>query len=126
MTYEASTSLSVFLFNNVSSQKNVAIANLVNAIRNGLSFNENSIILAVSPSSNLHFTTQALSHDDIRERRGIFVEGDVFAAQRTPLDLSMWKLGGAAVALGLVKYANVIRIVQYHGAKLTLCSKDFP
>ena len=114
MTYSASTSLSILLASIAPSQKGPAVADLMSVIQNGMSIPEASVIFALSPAGNV-----GRKSDDDVSGEGVEVgsvagvkweavmEGNVYEVKSTSLDLSMWKLGGASVALGLVQYAKV-------------------
>ncbi|KAH8103359.1 beach-domain-containing protein [Cristinia sonorae] len=112
MTYSASTSLSVLLASIAPSQKGSAVSDLMKFIQNGLSIPEANVIFALSPAGNVGRRSTG-EH----ERVGVgkweaVMEGDVYEVRSTPLDLSMWKLGGASVALGLVQYAKTAHEVS--------------
>jgi len=62
-------------------------------VKDGLDIPETSIKFSISP-----FATR--SH-------GFKMEGDVFVVRAACLDMALWKIGGAAVALRLVQVANV-------------------
>ena len=108
MTYSASTSLSILLASIAPSQKGPAVADLMSMIQNGMNIPETNVIFALSPAGNVG----RRDHDgdkgqQVKGRWEAMMEGDVCEVRSTSLDLSMWKLGGASVALGLVQYAKV-------------------
>jgi hypothetical protein len=61
------------------------------AVKDGLGVSESSITFSVSPHSFRDFR----------------MEADVFVVKAACLDMALWKIGGAAVALRLVQVANV-------------------
>jgi hypothetical protein len=92
LTYEASTSLNMFLATIASKNTTSStISPLMRAVKDGLGVSQSSIIFSVSPHS---------SHD-------FRMEADVFIVKAACLDIALWKIGGAAVALRLVQAANV-------------------
>lgn len=121
MTYESATSLSIHVTNVNTrlsvlgpspdkTQKAKALQELMTAVKNGLEIGPNDVLVCLtSGSRDGERSTSLLSTGEIKqdEPKPISLEGDVFEVPTTPLDLSMWKLGGAAVALGLLQYANV-------------------
>lgn len=124
LTYEASTSLNMFLATLATKVASAAeLSPLIKAVKEGLGVAESSIIFAISPSSvrdelrsgvpkvNPLPTTPSsaffLSQSQKPVRSGIEQTGDILAANVSCLDVAMWKVGGAAVALRLVQIANV-------------------
>ena len=73
---------------------------LINSFRNGLGINESSIIFAVSPA------TTRFENTETGELHDAAMDSDVFLARCNGLDLAMWEIGGAAVALRLVQLAQ--------------------
>lgn len=71
-----------------------AVSPLIKVVNEGLNVPESSIIFSVSPSGSMH-------------SRDFKMEGDVFSVRAACLDVALWKIGGAAVALRLVQVANV-------------------
>lgn len=83
---------------------------LMKAVRDGLPIHESSIVFSVSPlsCSESGETTTIPSNSLMRNQtRSFNVEGDVFVVKTGTLDIALWKIGGAAVALRLVQIANV-------------------
>lgn len=123
LTYEASTSLNMFLATLAMKMTSSADRSpLVKAVKDGLGINESSIIFAISPSNvrdqargalkqiSLPSTPSSaffLSQTQRPVRNGIEQKGDIFPVFASCLDSAMWKVGGAAVALRLVQIANV-------------------
>lgn len=91
LTYEASTSLNMFL--STTALKNTSVSPLIKVVKDGLGVTESSITFSVSPHSSTH--------------RDFKMDGDVFVVKAACLDMALWKIGGAAVALRLVQVANV-------------------
>ncbi|PCH37188.1 beach-domain-containing protein [Wolfiporia cocos MD-104 SS10] len=99
-TYEAATALHIYVDGAAQQPATRGeVTQLQRAVKDGLGINEASILFALTPSTPLS------SHDDNGPQR-IVSEGDVFVVKSTALDLAMWKIGGAAVALRLVQLAN--------------------
>lgn len=105
MTYSASTSLSILLASIAPSQKGSAVADLMSMIQNGMNIPETNVIFALSPAGNVG--RRDGKGQVAKGRWEAVMEGDVCEVRSTSLDLSMWKLGGASIALGLVQYAKV-------------------
>lgn len=76
------------------------------AIKDGLGIPEASIIFAFSPL-NTHQSGLSTSVPINGFSRNFKIEGDVFIVKAACLDMALWKIGGAAVALRLVQVANV-------------------
>lgn len=67
---------------------------LMTVVKEGLGIPESSIFFWVSPYSSM-------------KREDWEIEGDVFVVKAASLDMALWRIGGAAVALRLVQVANV-------------------
>ena len=95
LTYEAATALNVHLYARAEQTRASAheVKNLINSFKNGLGVNEASIIFSVSPS------TTRLENKETGELNDAGLDKDVFIARCNGLDLAMWEIGGAAVAL---------------------------
>ena len=112
MTYEASTSLGIFIANVGPSKKGV-LSGLMGAIKSGLTIPESSFIFSVTPFGSYERKVKAATltglylDSVIEQNKAVLLENDVFEVNTTSLDLSMWKLGGAAVTLGLIQHAKV-------------------
>ena len=125
MTYESATSLSIHVTNVNTrlsvlgpspdkTQKTKALQELMAAVKSGLEVGENDVLVCLTPGSrDSDRITSLLTNGEYKkdEPKPISVEGDVFEVSTAPLDISMWKLGGAAVALGLLQYANVLQFL---------------
>lgn len=124
LTYEASTSLNMFLATLATKVvSGTEISPLVKAVREGLGIEESAIVFAISPSSvrddiedggrktaSIPSTPSSaffLPQTHKQVRTGAEQTGDVFAAYVSCLDMALWKVGGAAIALRLVQIANV-------------------
>ena len=124
LTYEASTSLNMFLAAVATKVSSPAeISPLVKAVKDGLGVPESSLIFVMSPSSvrdelrigasqqtSLPVTPSSaffLSQVQKPVRHGVEEKGDIFAADVSCLDMALWKIGGAAISLRLVQIANV-------------------
>ena len=102
LTYEAATALNVHLYARAEQTRASAkeVKTLINSFKNGLGITEASILFAVCPA-----TTQ-FENSDSGELYDAALDGDVFVARCNGLDLAMWEIGGAAVALRLVQFAQ--------------------
>jgi hypothetical protein len=122
LTYEASTSLNMFLSS--AAAKNPALETpLLKIAKEGLGVGEASIVFSVSPLSRLEqaaagssggagsvLPTMNGSSRDFASPSGrsrFGVVGDVFVVRLLCLDEALWRIGGVAVALRLVQLANV-------------------
>ena len=101
-TYEAATALNVHLYARAEQTRASAheVKNLINSFKNGLGVNEASIIFSVSPSIT------RLENKETGELNDAGLDKDVLIARCNGLDLAMWEIGGAAVALRLVQLAQ--------------------
>lgn len=79
---------------------------LMKAVKDGLGIAESSIVFSFSPFNSSQFSEgTAITTTELgKEFRP---EGDVFVVKAACLDMALWKIGGAAVALRLVQMANV-------------------
>jgi hypothetical protein len=124
LTYEASTSLNMFLATLATKVTSPAeLSPLVKAVREGLGVAASAIIFFMSPASvrgecrggaskliSLPSTPSSaffLSQVQNAVRSGIEESGDILAANLSCLDMALWKVGGAAIALRLVQLAKV-------------------
>jgi hypothetical protein len=109
-TYEAATSLNMFL-SGVTAKNLSDITPLLKVVKDGMSLSESSIVFSITPHHLIDQsdgTVTTVGNRPSRESPNIFkVEGDVFAVKVFCLDLSLWKIGGAAVALRLIQLARV-------------------
>ena len=108
LTYEASTSLNIHLFN-LGSQ--TAISGLLKVLKSGVGFNDDSVVFLLKPT--------VLTEDDGRfsdfpqDEPGQAPatqwkrQGDIMKVESHGFDYAIWKLGGAAVYLRLVQLASV-------------------
>ncbi len=102
LTYEAATALNIHLYARAEQARGSAaeVKSLINSFKNGLHISESSIIFAISPATTLFENKETGDLNDAA------MESDVFLAQCNGLDLAMWEIGGAAVALRLVQLAQ--------------------
>jgi len=109
-TYEAATSLNMFL-SGVTAKNLSDITPLLKVVKDGMSLSESAIVFSITPHHRIDQsdgTVTTVGNGPSREFPNIFkVEGDVFAVNVSCLDLSLWKIGGAAVALRLLQLARV-------------------
>lgn len=124
LTYDASTSLNMFLVTLVSKAATpVDLSPLVKAVKNGLSVEESCIVFSISPSSlrddaqiiasgsrsmpttpsSAFFQTHAIASMP----QTVELVGDATTASAACLDMALWKIGGAAICLRLVQLAHV-------------------
>ncbi|KAG6831011.1 hypothetical protein H0H92_013198 [Tricholoma furcatifolium] len=106
LTYEASTSLNMFLSTVASKQpSSLSHSAVLKAVKHGFGIPESSIGFAVTPLNARQSgpSTTVPVNGFMGEFR---TEGDVFIVKVGCLDMAMWKIGGAAVALRLVQAAN--------------------
>ncbi|KAJ7454045.1 beach-domain-containing protein [Mycena galericulata] len=107
LTYEASTSLNMYLSTVVSkSPTSAAQMPLMKVVRDGLGIAEASIIFSLSPLSCSPNDTEAAVVPANGSKREFKIGGDVFVVKAACLDMSLWKIGGAAVPLRLLQVAN--------------------
>ncbi|KAL0063705.1 Beige protein-like 1 [Marasmius tenuissimus] len=124
LTYEASTSLNIFLAQVTAVQKSrpttpggsMIPLSMIKAIRDGLGLAESHIVFSLSALNCMNpgpvTTLAALGNGPgsgasvslmVKEFK---VEGDVYAVKAACLDMALWKLGGTAVTLRLVQAAS--------------------
>ncbi|TFY62229.1 hypothetical protein EVJ58_g3994 [Rhodofomes roseus] len=99
-TYEASTALHIFI--DGAAQQSVAKADIMQlqrVVKEGLAVGESSLVFSLNTSSELQ-------KSDTGIRLGFVGIGDIFLVKNGTLDMALWKIGGAAVALRLVQLAN--------------------
>jgi hypothetical protein len=83
-----------------------ALVQLIKAVKDGLGIPESAIQFSFSYlcSQDSGLSTTIPINGTSREFK---IEGDVFIVKAMCLDMALWKVGGAAVALRLVQLANV-------------------
>ncbi|KAF7982777.1 hypothetical protein HWV62_26692 [Athelia sp. TMB] len=123
LTYEASTSLNMFLVTLVSkSATPVDLSPLVNAVKQGLRLEESCILFAISPASarddtqivvsgpTLTTTTPSsaffLAPAQTSAPHVMELLGNIVTTDAACLDTSVWKIGGVAICLKLVQLAH--------------------
>ncbi|KAH9975416.1 beach-domain-containing protein [Lactifluus volemus] len=103
LTYEASTSLNIFLSNVGSSKTGTPpdVVALVKAINDGIGVEETSVVFLFSPAAYLP------SADVSSPTLSRFTkDGDVRATKAYCVDTAMWEIGGVAVPLRLIQLAK--------------------
>ncbi|CAK5278628.1 unnamed protein product [Mycena citricolor] len=107
LTYEASTSLNMYL-STIAAKSNVPVANmaLMKVVNDGLGVPESSIIFSVSPRSCPTDDPERAIVPANGSRHEFATRGDVFIVKAACLDMSLWKIGGAAVPLRLLQVAS--------------------
>jgi hypothetical protein len=106
ITYDASTSLNMFLTSVSKLGQPGAATSIVKALSEGLNLAEKDIIFSLSPT-NLSCSG---SHSSVRCNNSsaeFIMSGDIYVVKSTCMDESLWKIGGAAVPLRLIQVANV-------------------
>ncbi|KAK7442741.1 Beige protein-like 1 [Stygiomarasmius scandens] len=118
LTYEASTSLNMFLSTVVASTTGTSATSLTIAkvVRDGLGIPESNIVFALSPlnsSTSGTVTSVPVNGSKIAGVQKEFaVDGDVYMVKVECLDMALWKIGGISVALRLVQVANTAHEVS--------------
>ena len=119
LTYDASTSLNMFLTN---ATKNSDVSPLMKAVKNGFGVPESLFVFSLSASD-----CSASGQNTTVPIKGLLKEvesqGNVFTVKAMTLDMALWKIGGAAVALRLVQLAQVL-FVCFYGCGLLLIDVD--
>ncbi|KAF7792655.1 hypothetical protein EIP86_003752 [Pleurotus ostreatoroseus] len=107
LTYEASTSLNIFLASVAQSKKTTTMGTLISR---GLGINAGSVVFNLTPSvpGSKDVGLGLIGNDEVSDGLpALRVEGDVVAVRNVSLDVSIWRLGGSAVPLRLVQLATV-------------------
>lgn len=80
-------------------------------IKHGLGISPSSVVFNLTPcvhgTGGKDYVEFGVDFGASGNRAQLGVEGDIFAVRNICLDMSMWRLGGAAVPLYLVQLANV-------------------
>lgn len=119
LTYDASTSLNMFLTN---ATKNSDVSPLMKAVKNGLGVPESLFVFSLS-ASNCTASGQNTAVPVKGLLKEVESQGNVFTVKATTLDMALWKIGGAAVVLRLVQLAQVI-LICFNGCGLLLSDGD--
>ncbi|KAI9465845.1 beach-domain-containing protein [Lactarius psammicola] len=103
LTYEASTSLNIFLSNLTTSKNGVPpdVVSMVKAINDGIGIEEASVVFSFSPAAYLPSTDGALT-----SLSRFTKDGNVHATKAFCVDTAMWEIGGVAVPLRLIQLAR--------------------
>ncbi|KAH9177644.1 beach-domain-containing protein [Lactarius sanguifluus] len=103
LTYEASTSLNIFLSNLTASRGGIPhdVVALVKAINDGIGIEEASVVFSFSPAAYLPSTDGALT-----SLSRFTKDGNVHAMKAFCVDTAMWEIGGVAVPLRLIQLAR--------------------
>ena len=122
LTYEASTSLNIHMFDNQSPISSIPRAAdgakvISKALVGDIPFNENDILLSLSPygvendpSEDQNSGTQVVTNaSGVRRWKGVVASmfGDVYVAQLKCLDESVRQMGGPSVVLKIIQCCNV-------------------
>ena len=126
-TYEAATSLSIYLQSLMDAKRtpSVELSGLLKGAKDGTGVQEESILFALTPAGyqesggedgDAYVINSALRRDRVRDNARIV--GDVAVVKPQCLDVSVWKIGGAAIPLRLVEMSQVryCHISDDHGA----------
>ena len=105
LTYEASTSLNIFLANLDSSKGGISpdVLALVKAINDGIGVEEASVVFSFIPVAYIPHADGASS-----TLSRFTKDGNVYATKAYCVDAAMWEIGGVAVALRLIQLAKVM------------------
>lgn len=116
LTYEASTSLNIFLSNLTASKSGILpdVVALVKAINEGIGIEEASVVFSFVPAAYLPSTDGALT-----SLSRFTKDGNVHAAKAFCVDTAMWEIGGVAVPLRLIQLARV-RSIKGNFARICL------
>jgi hypothetical protein len=108
LTYEASTSLNIHLFN-LGPQNTTS--GLLKVLKSGVGFSEDSVIFLLKPSV---LTEDDRKFSDTPQDEPVQAsasrwnrQGDIMKVESHGFDYAVWKLGGAAIYLRLVQLASV-------------------
>ena len=121
LTYEASTSLNMFL-STLTAKSRSAGSPLLNVASEGLGIKESSIVFSVSPISRFDQSHEliplapngpSVNPDGINARNRFRMIGNVFLVKLSCLDAVLWKIGGVAVALRIVQTAQVSAVIPH-------------
>ncbi|KAF9449865.1 beach-domain-containing protein [Macrolepiota fuliginosa MF-IS2] len=106
LTYEAATSLNMFLATMSSKKSSQADASpIIKAVRHGMDLDETQIIFSISAASVARAgITEELPAFGVVTRS--VVDGDVYVVKAACFDNALWTIGGAAVVLRLVQLAQ--------------------
>ncbi|KAG7440786.1 beach-domain-containing protein [Guyanagaster necrorhizus] len=105
LTYEASTSLNMFISATVSKAASAESLSLVKVVREGLGISNSSIIFSLS-TTNIAGSGTVRSLTMSGTSKEVTVQGDVAVVKAACLDMSLWKIGGVAVPLRLLQVAK--------------------
>ena len=108
LTYEASTSLNIHLFN-LGPQ--TVTSGLLKVLKTGVGFNEDSVVFLLKPSvlteGDEYFSDSLLGEPVQAPVSRWKRQGDIMKVESHGFDYAVWKLGGAAIYLRLVQLASV-------------------
>jgi len=110
LTYEASTSLNIFLSNLGSSKSGISpdVVALAKAINGGIGIEETLVVFSFSPAAYISRVDGALT-----TLNRFTKDGNVYATKACSFDTAMWEIGGVAVALRLIQLAKVLHISMF-------------
>lgn len=113
LTYDASTSLNVHLFN-LGPQ--TAGSGLLKILKSGVGFNEDSVLFLLKPNvlaeDDGKFSDTPLDESAQTSAGRWKRRGDIIKVENHGFDYAVWKLGGASVYLRLVQLASVSLCVE--------------
>lgn len=108
LTYEAATSLNIFLYD-VSETKKIQTHSLpiMKVVREGMGVSTNAIIFSLIPANAPKSGHTSVLYGIPGQAGGVFqMHGDAFVVKAACLDVALWKIGGVPVPLKLVQLAN--------------------
>jgi hypothetical protein len=114
-TYEAATSLSIYLQSLIDAKRtpSAELSSLLKGAKDGPGISEDLIVFALTPAGYQPVGTDnqdpvvlnsALRKDRVRD--AACIKGDVAIVKPQCLDVSVWKIGGAAIPLRLVELSQ--------------------
>ena len=120
LTYEAVTSLNLYLFNLSSGHRSTVApsSTLSRLIKSGAGIAEDAFLFSILPrgyackeaeesASSENYVQNGVSGSSMTRPARIKVIGDVHVVTQESLDLTLWKIGGASVVLRFIEIASV-------------------
>ncbi|KAF9014685.1 beach-domain-containing protein [Hymenopellis radicata] len=123
LTYEASTSLNMFLTAVASKGSAVESLSLMKAVRDGLGLSNSAIVFSLS-CLNLKQSGSVSNIPMSTSSREFNVRGDVLVVKAACLDSSLWKIGGTSIPLHLLQLAKSPHEISRTLSILTDCIRN--
>ena len=119
LTYEASTSLNIFLSNLGTSKSGTPpdVVALVKAINDGIGIEEAFVVFSFSPAAYLPSTDGALT-----TLSRFTKDGNVHTTKAHCVDTAMWEIGGVAVPLRLIQLSKVRLVYVFRESSQWSCT----